>query len=56
MYLVLNSLKQKGENKIITGDGADELFAGYNFFLKKTHKFSSKKLNASKLTKKKFKI
>ncbi len=38
MYLVLSALKEKGESKVITGDGADELFAGYNFFLKKNEK------------------
>ncbi len=35
MYLVLKSLKKIGYNSIITGDGADELFCGYNFFLNK---------------------
>ena len=35
MYLALKSIKEKGGEGIITGDGADELFAGYNFFLKK---------------------
>ena len=34
-YMYLNSLKNKGINSIITGDGADEIFAGYNFLLKK---------------------
>jgi asparagine synthase (glutamine-hydrolysing) len=34
MYLALQSIKEKGFNSIMTGDGADELFAGYNFFLK----------------------
>ena len=34
MYLALNAIKKEGHKAIITGDGADELFAGYNFFLK----------------------
>ena len=37
-YMYLNSLKDKGINSIITGDGADEIFAGYNFLLKKPEK------------------
>ena len=35
-YIYLNSLKEKGINSVITGDGADEVFAGYNFLLKKS--------------------
>ena len=35
-YMYLSSLKEKGVNSVITGDGADEVFAGYNFLLKKT--------------------
>jgi len=35
MHLVLSFAKQKGYKGVICGDGADELFAGYNFFLKK---------------------
>jgi asparagine synthase (glutamine-hydrolysing) len=35
IYLALKSVKENGQHSIITGDGADELFAGYNFFLKK---------------------
>mgnify|MGYP001165171390 FL=1 len=34
-HLYLSSLKKKGVNSVITGDGADEIFAGYNFLLKK---------------------
>ncbi len=30
-YLYLNTLKEKNVKKVITGDGADEIFAGYNF-------------------------
>lgn len=35
MYIVLRTIKEKGETNVISGDGADELFAGYNFFMKK---------------------
>ena len=35
-YIYLNSLKKKGVDSVITGDGADEIFAGYNFLLKKS--------------------
>ena len=35
-YMYLSSLKKKGIDSIITGDGADEVFAGYNFLLKKS--------------------
>ena len=34
-YLYLNTLKEKNITKVITGDGADEIFAGYNFLVKK---------------------
>ena len=34
MYLSLLSVKKNGFSSVITGDGADELFAGYNFWLK----------------------
>jgi len=34
-YLYLNVLKEKSVTKVITGDGADEIFAGYNFLVKK---------------------
>ena len=34
-YIYLNILKEKNVKKVITGDGADEIFAGYNFLLKK---------------------
>ena len=36
-YLYLNLLKKKGVDSAITGDGADEIFAGYNFLLKKSN-------------------
>ena len=34
-HMYLSSLKKKGVYSVITGDGADEVFAGYNFLLKK---------------------
>ena len=37
-YLYLNALKEKSVTKVITGDGADEIFAGYNFLVKKDHR------------------
>ena len=36
-YLYLNILKEKNVKKVISGDGADEIFAGYNFLIKKDH-------------------
>ena len=36
-YLYLNALKEKNVKKVITGDGADEIFAGYNFLIKKNY-------------------
>jgi asparagine synthase (glutamine-hydrolysing) len=36
MYLVLSEIKKMGFNMVLTGDGADEIFAGYNFLLNKT--------------------
>jgi asparagine synthase (glutamine-hydrolysing) len=36
-YLYLSALKKKGVDSVITGDGADEIFAGYNFLLKKSN-------------------
>ncbi len=35
-YLAISEVKKSGFDKIITGDGADEIFAGYNFLLRKT--------------------
>ena len=35
-FIYLNSLKNKGVSSVISGDGADEVFAGYNFLLKKS--------------------
>ncbi len=45
MYITLESMKKRGEKSIITGDGADELFAGYNFLLKKTDEDLQKELH-----------
>ncbi len=36
MYLAIKWAKDNGEKSIITGDGADELFAGYNFLINKS--------------------
>ncbi len=32
VYLTMKSAKNDGSKSVMTGDGADELFAGYNFF------------------------
>lgn len=32
VYLTMSTAKRSGYDSIMTGDGADELFAGYNFF------------------------
>ncbi len=32
IFMTINMVKEKGYSSIITGDGADELFAGYKFF------------------------
>lgn len=34
VYLTMGAAKKSGYNSMMTGDGADELFAGYNFFKK----------------------
>lgn len=44
LYLVMKAIKDDGFNSVIIGDGADELFAGYNFFLKKTQQELDKDL------------
>jgi asparagine synthase (glutamine-hydrolysing) len=36
MYLAIKWAKENHSNSIVTGDGADELFAGYNFLLEKS--------------------
>jgi len=38
MYLAIKWAKENDESSIITGDGADELFAGYNFLINKPEK------------------
>jgi len=47
-YIYLNALKEKNITKIITGDGADEIFAGYNFLVKKDHDELQKELTRMK--------
>jgi asparagine synthase (glutamine-hydrolysing) len=61
IYLALKSVKDSGKSNLVLGDGADELFAGYSFFLKKNENelqkdlqriwnimhFPSKKIGAS---------
>ena len=47
-YMYLNSLKKEGVDSVITGDGADEIFAGYNFLLKKSDKELDKELERIK--------
>jgi len=47
-YIYLNALKKKNVTKIITGDGADEIFAGYNFLVKKDHGELQKELKRIK--------
>ena len=44
MYLAFTSIKEKGGTGLISGDGADELFAGYSFFLKKNEEDLQKDL------------
>jgi len=44
----LNTLKKKNLTKIITGDGADEIFAGYNFLVKKDNDELQKELKRMK--------
>ena len=36
MYMSLEALHRKNVKTVLTGDGADEIFAGYNFLLKKS--------------------
>ncbi len=36
MYLAIKWAKDNGEKSVLTGDGADELFAGYNFLKNKS--------------------
>ena len=48
-YLAISEAKDAGFDSIITGDGADELFAGYNFLLEKSDK--DLKLDLARLAK-----
>ena len=36
MYITIKALRDGGEDSVVTGDGADELFAGYDYMLRKT--------------------
>ena len=48
MYVSLDALNKKGVNSVLTGDGADEIFAGYNFLLKKSETELTDELNRIK--------
>jgi asparagine synthase (glutamine-hydrolysing) len=45
MYLVIKWVKNQGGLGVISGDGADELFAGYNFLLSKSNEEIEKEIN-----------
>ena len=45
MYLAIKWAKDEGEKSIITGDGADELFAGYSFLINKSEKELETEIN-----------
>ncbi len=44
MYLAIKWARDHGSNGIITGDGSDELFAGYNFLIKKSEEELEKEI------------
>lgn len=44
MYLAIKWAKEQNSSGIITGDGADELFAGYNFLIKKSEENLEKEI------------
>jgi len=44
MYLAIKWAKENGEKSIITGDGADELFAGYSFLINKSEEELEKEI------------
>jgi asparagine synthase (glutamine-hydrolysing) len=44
MYLAIKWAKDNGEKSIITGDGADELFAGYSFLINKSEEELEKEI------------
>ena len=48
MYLSLEELYKKNVKTVLTGDGADEIFAGYNFLLKKSETELTDELNRIK--------
>ena len=48
MYVSLDALNKKGVKSVLTGDGADEIFAGYNFLLKKSETELTDELNRIK--------
>jgi len=48
MYMSLDALNKKGVKSVLTGDGADEIFAGYNFLLKKSETELTDELNRIK--------
>jgi len=45
MYLAIKWAKDQGKEGIITGDGADELFAGYSFLINKPQEQLEKEIN-----------
>ncbi len=45
MYLAIKWAKENGEKSIITGDGADELFAGYSFLINKPEEELEKEIS-----------
>ncbi len=47
-YLYLKNLNEKNITSVITGDGADEIFAGYNFLLTKSETELEKELQRMK--------
>jgi len=48
MFLVMQFIKKQGKNSIITGDGADEIFAGYSFLKKKSEEELAEELKRIK--------
>ena len=48
MYLAIKWAKDNGEKSIITGDGADELFAGYSFLISKSEDELEKEIKREK--------
>lgn len=48
MFLVMQFIKKQGKNSIITGDGADEIFAGYSFLKNKSEEELAEELKRIK--------